>query len=335
MTVKLDRVQPLTVQNGTPSAARLALHLQEVMRGLRVLGGLGLTQTGTYNKAGLGKLNKLLPALEEPGFWLAAAQQLGLLRLDVSGKQVQVCPEQERALAQAGPQHLVNRLAALVGVLDMPEDQAHRLPHAGALRSCLLAVLRDLPGSITEPELLRLLGTVAPLELRLQLRDYRAAPNPQAWADWFGALRGTMIDFGLVTLEDRDGQVVVTPGEALGTSTASPGASAPASVAAQAPVSALPAWILQPNFELLVYPAHLQPHQFAILYAAEAVRFDAQTATYRLTRDSVYAALEGGLSQADLLAGLQSGSATPLAPSVQSTIRDWAARRERLTVHRG
>jgi len=324
------------VQNRTPSAARLALHLQEVLRGLRVLGGLGLTQAGTYNKAGLGKLNKLLPALEEPSFWLAAAQQLGLLRLDVGGKQVQVCPEQERALAQAGPQHLVNRLAELVGVLDMPEDQAHRLPYAGVLRSCLLAVLRDVSGSITEPELLRVMSAVIPADLLLPMRDYRAAPNPQAWIDWFGTtLRGTMTDFGLVALEDWDGQAVVTPGEAPGTATASPEPGASSADAGLAPVPAPPAWILQPNFELLVYPAHLQPHQFAILYAAEAVRFDAQTATYRLTRDSVYAALEGGLTQGDLLAGLQSGSATPLATSVQSTIRDWAARRERLTVHQG
>ncbi|UBV44711.1 helicase-associated domain-containing protein (plasmid) [Deinococcus taeanensis] len=336
LTVKLGGVQPPTVQNRTSPAARLALHLQEVLRGLRVLGGLGLTQAGTYNKSGLGKLNKLLPALEEPGFWLAAAQSLGLLQVDVAGKQVRVCAEQERALTQAGPQHLVKRLAGLVGVLAMPEDQAHRLPYAGVLRSCLLTLLRDLPGAITESELLRVMSAVIPAELRLPVRDYRVVPNPQAWPDWFGAtLRGTMTDFGLVSLEDRDGQAVVTPGEALDTSTVHSEPSNPAAGAALAPVPAPPAWILQPNFELLVYPAHLQPHQFAILYAAEAVRFDAQTATYRLTRDSVYAALEGGLSQADLVAGLQSGSATPLAPSVESTIRDWAARRERLTVHQG
>ncbi|UQN09600.1 helicase-associated domain-containing protein [Deinococcus sp. QL22] len=336
LTVKPVKVDTAQVPNTTQAAARLALRLQELLRGVRLLGGLGVTQAGTYNKAALGKLSKLLPALENIGSWLVVAQQLGVLQLDAAGKQVEVNAAQAQALADAGPLSLLGHLAQMVGVLPRPEDQEHRLPHAGALRSCLAALLRDLPHPTTEAELLRIMNVVTPVELRLQQPDYglmtsRQVTNPQAWAAWLGAtLRGTLTEFGLVSLEQRDGEAVVLPTVAVDaapkqdmTPKTSPTVSAP------------PAWILQPNFELLVYPAQLAVHQWAVLQAAEAVRFDLQTATYRLTRESVYAALEGGLSLADLLGGLQAGSATPLAANMRSTIQDWAARRERLTVHQG
>lgn len=320
--------------SNTQAAARPALHLQELLRGLRLLGGLGVTQAGTYNKAALGKLSKMLPALQDIGSWLTVAQQLDLVQLDAAGKHLEVNAERARAFSEAGPVPLLGRAAQLVGTLYRPEDQEYRLPQGGALRSCLAALLRALPSPVTEPELLRIMNALIPAELRLQKYDYhqlmtRPGTDPQAWAAWLAAtLRGTLTEFGLVSVEQRDGAAVVIPNAAL---------HAAAQTQPERPraVPAPPAWILQPNFELLVYPAQLQPQQFLLLQAAEAVRFDPQTATYRLTRESVYAALEGGLSQEALLDGLRAGSATPLAASVQSTIQDWAARRERLTVHRG
>ncbi|THF69822.1 hypothetical protein E7T06_09965 [Deinococcus sp. Arct2-2] len=332
LTVTLKKADPAQAPSPPQAAARLALHLQELLRGLRLLGGLGVTQAGTFNKSALGKLSKLLPALEDTGSWLVTAQQLGVVQLDAAGKQLEVRAEQARAFAEAGPLALQSRLAQLVGVLQRPEDEEYRMPQGGALRSCMAALLRDLPHATTEAELLRVMSAVIPAELRVQTYDYsrlihRPATTPQVWPLWFGAtLRGTLTEFGLVRVEQRNGVAVVVPTAPLKHS------STPELTPA---VPAPPAWILQPNFELLVYPAQLQPPQFALLQAAEAVRFDAQTATYRLTRESVYAALEHGLSLADLLGGLQAGSATPLAPSMQRTIQDWAARRERLTLHQG
>ncbi|MFB9993138.1 helicase-associated domain-containing protein [Deinococcus oregonensis] len=330
LTVKLKKADTPTVPDKRQAAARLALHLQELLRGLQLLGGLGVTQAGTYNKAALGKLSKTVPALEDIGSWLILAQQLGMLQWDAAGKRMQVDAEQAQGLADAGPLSLLNRLAEMVGILHRPEDQEYLLLHAGALRSCLAALLRDLPHATTESELLRVMSTLTPAELRFQKHDYRQVVNREAWDAWMSAtLHGTMTEFGLVSVEDRDGEVVVIPNAALGAAQAN---STP-ELARNG--SAPPAWILQPNFELLVYPAYLQAHQFSLLQAAEAVRFDLQTATYRLTRESVYTALENGLSLGDLLGGLQAGSATPLAASMQSTIQDWAARRERLTVHQG
>jgi Helicase conserved C-terminal domain len=309
------------------STALTALRLLEVCRGLSRLGGLAVTQGGTYNKSALGRLTALLPALADAGEWVTLAQHLGLARLDATGKRVQAVPERVRALGSSGSEALVGRLAALLGSLSRPEDRQHYLPSAGALRACLMQLLRDLPHATTEREVQRVMEELLPAELRTQMMDYRRQVDPKAWTAWLAAtLRGTLSEFGVVIVAGSGPSAVITPGAML---RAAPGGDRPP----EAPSA--PAWILQPNFELLVYPAQLLAHHFQILSAAQAVRFDQQTATYRLTRDSVHAALESGLSLDDLLNGLQAGSATPLSANVGTTLRDWAARRERVTLRQG
>jgi hypothetical protein len=57
-------------------------------------------------------------------------------------------------------------------------------------------------------------------------------------------------------------------------------------------------------------------------------------AQYRLTRESVYAALESGSTLEGLLATLEAGAGRPLPQNVAAEIREWAALREQVTLHR-
>ncbi len=321
--------------SSAPSAALVALQLMEVRRGLALLGGLAVTQSGTYNKTALGRLSALLPALSDVEAWVTLAQHLGAAHLDATGKRIQITPGEEWTRYDSGLDGLLGRLAALLGSLSRPEDQTHHLLHAGALRACLIQLLRDLPHATTEREVQRMMEEVTPAALRNQALDYRHRPNPGAWSAWLAAtLRGTLSEFGVVNVAGTGTLTVVTPSAAL--SGSAPGNHTPEHpLAGTATVPAPPAWILQPNFELLVYPAHLLARQFRILRAAEAVRFDPQTATYRLTRESVHAALESGLDLEEVLDALQAGSARPLSANVRSTLWDWAARRERVTLRQG
>ena len=145
--------------------------------------------------------------------------------------------------------------------------------------------------------------------------------KPMAWRDWLGGtLRGTLRSLGLVALSAEPGlEQAVAPSPAL--------LGVP-----EVPPSG-PAWVVQPNFELVVYPAQLTPPQLEVLRAAQALRFDHYSASYRLTRESVYEALEAGLTLEQLLTGLESASAAPLPTGVRSTLSGWAERRERLVLH--
>jgi hypothetical protein len=92
-------------------------------------------------------------------------------------------------------------------------------------------------------------------------------------------------------------------------------------------------WIVQPNFEVVVYLDQATPRQLGFIERIGVrQKSDAAIVTYRLTRDSVYAALEEGVEARRLLETLESGSQHPLPPGVARTLEDWAARRERLTV---
>jgi hypothetical protein len=94
-----------------------------------------------------------------------------------------------------------------------------------------------------------------------------------------------------------------------------------------------PCWIVQPNFEVIVYLEHASPRQLGFIERiGERQKSDAAIVTYRLTRESIYAALEEGVEARQLLKMLESGSRHTLPPGVARTLGDWAARRERLTV---
>ncbi|MGH9766719.1 MAG: helicase-associated domain-containing protein [Blastocatellia bacterium] len=105
------------------------------------------------------------------------------------------------------------------------------------------------------------------------------------------------------------------------------------SAAPRAALSERPCWVVQPNFEVIVYLDHASPRQLGFIERIGVrQKADAAIVTYRLTRESVYAALEEGVEAKQLLQTLETGSQHPLPPGVARTLGDWAARRERLAV---
>ena len=109
----------------------------------------------------------------------------------------------------------------------------------------------------------------------------------------------------------------------------------------QAPAEPVPAvndrvaWVVQPNFEIVVYLDRATPEQLAFL-ERHAERFQTQQhiAQYRLTRPAIYAALESGSKLDRLLATLEGGAGRPLPQNIIAEIREWAALREQVTLYR-
>jgi hypothetical protein len=109
----------------------------------------------------------------------------------------------------------------------------------------------------------------------------------------------------------------------------------------QAPTDPVPAvndrvaWVVQPNFEIVVYLDRATPEQLAFL-ERHAERFQTQQhiAQYRLTRPAIHAALESGSKLDRLLATLEGGAGRPLPQNIIAEVREWAALREQATLYR-
>jgi hypothetical protein len=89
----------------------------------------------------------------------------------------------------------------------------------------------------------------------------------------------------------------------------------------------------QPNFEVIAYRQGLTPAligQFSRF--AEWTQIGAAL-EFRLTAESVYRGLEGGLTPREMLDLLTEHSPRPLPAGVAETLRTWAGRRERVTYH--
>jgi hypothetical protein len=95
------------------------------------------------------------------------------------------------------------------------------------------------------------------------------------------------------------------------------------------------AWVVQPTFEIMVYIDQATPERMAFLERhAERMQVQQHIAQYRLTRDSIYRALESGSVLDDILARLRAGSSRDLPQNVEQEIKSWASLRERITIHR-
>lgn len=90
---------------------------------------------------------------------------------------------------------------------------------------------------------------------------------------------------------------------------------------------------VQPNFEVIAYRQGLTPalvgqfSRFAVWSQVGAAL------AMRLTPESVYLGLEGGLTPGAMLDHLSRHSPRPLPPGVSEAVRTWAGRRERVTYH--
>ncbi|MCI0474930.1 MAG: helicase-associated domain-containing protein, partial [Anaerolineales bacterium] len=103
----------------------------------------------------------------------------------------------------------------------------------------------------------------------------------------------------------------------------------------RAAASSTAAWVVQPNFEIVVYLDTAMPPQLALLEQyAERLKTQEHTAHYRLTRETVYHGLERGGALDALVAALQKGSSVPLPANVLTELREWNARREKITLVR-
>lgn len=96
------------------------------------------------------------------------------------------------------------------------------------------------------------------------------------------------------------------------------------------------AWIVQPDFGLMVYIDMASPAQLAFVERIAERQGDAQrhVARYALTRDSVYGALESGYDPDAILDALAKGAERDVPANVEAEIRGWAERRERIVLRR-
>ena len=101
------------------------------------------------------------------------------------------------------------------------------------------------------------------------------------------------------------------------------------------PAEHTPAWIVQPNFDVVVYLGSASTAQVAFLeQIAERVQIAQHTAQYRLTCDSVYEGMQRGIGVDRLLELLATGSQVELPSNVAFEIRTWAALRGRIVLRR-
>lgn len=93
-------------------------------------------------------------------------------------------------------------------------------------------------------------------------------------------------------------------------------------------------WVVQPNFDIIVYLEAVTPAQLSFLEQhAERTQTEQHTAHYVLTRASVYRGLESGGTLENILATLAVGSDATLPQNVEREIREWAGQREQITLY--
>lgn len=95
-------------------------------------------------------------------------------------------------------------------------------------------------------------------------------------------------------------------------------------------------WVVQPNFDVVVYLDRASATRLAFIERIGTRKpSTGATALYHLTRETVYAALESGIAPDALVDTLSRGCDYPLPDNIRQTLVDWAARREQLSVYRG
>jgi hypothetical protein len=102
-----------------------------------------------------------------------------------------------------------------------------------------------------------------------------------------------------------------------------------------APVHHEPQFLtVQPNFDVLVYLDQAEAARVCDLarFATHASSAGGQVRTFTLQRDTVYGALESGLSLDDIEAFLNRHSRTPVPDNVTRMLAEWAGKRESLVL---
>jgi hypothetical protein len=90
---------------------------------------------------------------------------------------------------------------------------------------------------------------------------------------------------------------------------------------------------VQPNFEIIAYRQGLNPALVGALGRFAQWSKIGAALELKLTAESVYRGLEGGLTEQTILDRLTRHSSRPLPASVIEALRTWSGRRERITYH--
>lgn len=324
--LKLPSVQ---AQVSAPHPARVLLELAEVMNLVLASAGVTLTRDGWVSKPVLTRFAKLRPWLEgRSGFYLDALIGLGCLRPDSS--ETTLKPDitaWSRFQTLPLEAQYTQVLECYIQTLDQPQaiHAFDGVTNRHAARRGLVSSLALLPNHAVA------IDTALDALFERSLR-YFCSSRESLWggkptklelpAFFKREVLGSLHDLGLVALEGKkDGAMSVGPGIAWLNGQREPITSS--------------ALLVQPNFDVLVYLDALNPLALAALSGADCQRIDAQTATYTISRASVYRALETGLSATTLLEMLEMFSSSPLPRNLFSSVTEWAGRRERLSLTEG
>lgn len=164
----------------------------------------------------------------------------------------------------------------------------------------------------------------------------------QAEEVWIArAVTGPLFHLGLVALARDPGQQKTDPTlfrlTPLGCTVLYDSFRATAKTVAEAlplVVQDKPCWVVQPNFDVVVYLDRASAARLAFIERIGARKpASGATALYHLTRDTIYTALESGIGPDTLLDTLSRGCEYPLPENIRQTLSDWAARREQLSVY--
>jgi len=328
-------------------------------------------QSGLVGKRWLRAINDLLlapdAALEEarredeaPRLFLLRqlAQGLGILELRDGALRPSGDPATIPALWAMSP---VVQRAACVDLwprLEEPRDAAHDenlLPLAADGKRALLKALAGVPAGqwLTPEELLDRAASVANGSLlqgggfadsyygyginENMLLERESAAELSAIIE---SLRGFLLEIGLVELGHDDderprGARVTAEGRAMlrqvesGRGVAAPAASSGSEIGDGASV------VVQPNFQVLaIGPVSLATLAWLDLFA-ERQRAGPAAFEYHLSRESVYAAQQVGVSVGQIQAFLQRVAGSELPQNVARSLGEWAAHHERIVFRDG
>ncbi len=348
------------------------LDIVGLLQAIGTLGGLHLTQAGQVRVNDMRKLVRAMGwnenritvdglALPNPAIaWIAALRHAGLLSFH--GDALVLSMPIDQFARRSYPDQIRMVLHGFVAAREWSEWQKQRWyereDHRVRGRMALLLALAALPDAPDgffavddlDQALFERVGEHFSLDFVThrpyfynkspdELRREEAAWRTKLRTDWLArerrwldaALSSWLYYLGVVELGLEDGAPVTLRLTDLGRAVVHPEQDQVVEVrpAVQA------AWLVQPNFDVMVYLEHITLEQLAFLERhAERVQAHHHTAQYRLTRESVYRGLESGTSLDDLLSGLQNGTAVPLPQNVVVELQGWAALREQIQLRR-
>jgi hypothetical protein len=361
---------PAAVHSRRPGA--VMLDLLAVLQAVAAQNGLGLTRTNTVRVGDIRKLSRALAwdeaemrfdglLFQQPIAALVEAMEAGLVLTGTANKLV------TRDLAGFTARSSVQQVrAVLLAFTDLPGWREGPIDYWGgtpryynAMRAALVGLLASLPpgdafyalddlstllyervGHLASLRGLPLIGRMYGFRPRGESRkldkdDSEAdQANRRRWQNderpWLSyAVSSWLYFLGIVDVGLENKQVVAVRLTEFGYRVLHADAEELAGAAAG------PAWMIQPDFEVLVYLEHADARQLAFAErVAERVQVASHVARYKLSRDSVYQALEQGTTLAEMLDELAAHSSAPLPQNVAASIREWAAQRDRISIHR-